>query len=149
MCFACLILTLFIKLERIVIKGLKITVPLKSEVLITFLTFEVTSSFPVEDVLTGVVVPLPTPVVDSTFSVFVIDEENTLPDDVLPDVKTVVVWKISVRVVPGDSLLGVDVTVLDFTFDVTYDVSGDVLRFDVDGKENVFAVVEVVGVSVV
>lgn len=122
---------------------------MKSEVLITLLTFEVTSSFPVEDVLTGVVVPLPTPVVDSTFSVFVIDEENTLPDDVLPDVKTVVVWKISVRVVPGDSLLGVDVTVLDFTFDVTYDVSGDVLRFDVDGKENVFAVVEVVGVSVV
>lgn len=122
---------------------------MKSEVLITLLTFEVTSSFPVEDVVTGVVVPLPTPVVDSTFSVFVIDEENTLPDDVLPDVKTAVVWEISVRVVPGDSVLDVDVTVLDFTFDVTYDVTGDVLGFDVDGKENVFAVVEVVGVSVV
>lgn len=70
-------------LERIAINGLKITVPLKSEVLITFLTFEVTSSFPVEDVLTRVVVPVPTPVVDSTFSVFVTVEENTSPDDVL------------------------------------------------------------------
>lgn len=60
-------------LERIAINGLKITVPLKSEVLITLLTFEATSSFPV----------VLTPVVDSTFSVFVTVEENTSPDDVL------------------------------------------------------------------
>lgn len=65
------------------ITGITAYKTLKSEVLITLLTFEVTSSFPVEDVLTRIVVPVPTPVVESTFSVFVTVEESTSPDDVL------------------------------------------------------------------
>lgn len=53
--------------------------------------------------------------------------------------------------VPGDSVLDVDV--LEFTFDVAYDVTVDVSMLVVDGKESVSVtaetVVEVVGVFVV
>lgn len=111
---------------------------------------EVTSSFPDEDVFTRVVVPVSTPVVDSAFLLYVTVEEKKSTDDVLSDVNIAVVWENSVRVVPGVSVLEVGVTVLDFRFDVTYDVTGDLLVIVVDGKENLFAVVDIVfGVSVV
>lgn len=97
------------------------------------MTFKVTSSFPVEDVFTRVVVPVSTPVVDSAFLLYVTVEEKKSTDDVLSDVNVAVVLENSVRVVPSFSVLEVDITV-----------------FVVDGKENLFAVVDcVVGVSVV
>lgn len=117
------------------------------------MTFDLTSSFPVEDVFTRVVVPVSTPVVDSAFLLYVTVEEKKSPDDVLSDVNIAVVLENSVRVVPGVSVLEVGITVLDFRFDVTCDVTVDVSMFVVDRKENVFVtaetVVEAVGVSVV
>lgn len=114
------------------------------------MTFKVTSSFPVEDVFTRVVVPVSTPVVDSAFLLYVTVEEKKSTDDVLSDVNIAVVLENSVRVVPSVSVLEVGITVLDFRFDVTCDVTGDVSVFVVDGKEDLLAVVEsVVGVSVV
>lgn len=127
---------------------------LNSAVEITFLTeVLVRLSFPVEDVFSKVVGPVTPIAVDSIFTVSETVVEDSSPGVVLPDLNIVVdVVEKSVCVEPGGSVPDVDVTVLDFAFDVKSDVTDDVSVFVVNGEENEFVTVDtavdVVGVSV-